>query len=70
MVKPLQHARERIACIREPIQPADLEPLKVLQRGDGPFIVYDPSLPLGRRTASAHAVYEDAVDAARIRGKR
>ncbi|HEX8795476.1 MAG TPA: hypothetical protein VF765_31215 [Polyangiaceae bacterium] len=66
MVAPLQHPRERITSLREPVQPEDLAPLKVLQRG-ATYLVYDPALPPGQRTASEHASYQDALAAARAR---
>ncbi len=53
--------------IREPIQPEEIAPLKVLQRLDGKHIVFDPSLPPGKCTASTHPSYEAAVIAARAR---
>lgn len=55
--------------IREPIQPEDIAPLKVLQRIDGVFIVFDPSLGPGKCTASKHTDYAATVIAARARKK-
>jgi hypothetical protein len=55
--------------IREPIQPEDIAPMKVLQRIDGVFFVFDPSLPIGKRTACTQPNYDAAVIAARARKK-
>ncbi len=68
MVAPLQHPRERIRSIREPVQPEGLAPLKVLQRGDETVLVYDPTRPLGSRTVAERGTYELALaEAWRIR---
>jgi hypothetical protein len=51
VVEPLQHPRERMTRHPPPKQPDGIEPLQVLTRTDGRVIVYDPRLPLGKRTA-------------------
>ena len=44
------HPRERMTVVREPAQPEGIEPLQVLLRTDGRFIVRDPRRPLGDGT--------------------
>jgi hypothetical protein len=54
--------------IPEPPQPDGIAPLRVLYTGFGTtHIVYDPALPIGRRTASRHNDLKSACDAARVR---
>ena len=60
-----EHPRERIFFVREPAQPEGIEPLRVLQRTDGKFIVYDERLALGRRTAALGDSLEHITFAAR-----
>lgn len=53
--------------VREPAQPDGLEPIKILERVDARLIVYDPSLPFGKRTAvllPKGATYDEGVKAA------
>jgi hypothetical protein len=52
--------------LREPVQPDGLAPVKALQRTDGVYIVYDPALPFGKRTASTWRTLASAIDAAWI----
>jgi hypothetical protein len=62
------HPRERLQCLRVPTQPEGVEPLLVLQRSDGRFIVYDVKRPGGDRTAwlgRENGSLDDAHGAAR-----
>jgi hypothetical protein len=59
------HPRERVFVVREPPQPDGIEPLRVLQRTDGKFIVYDERLPPGRRARTERDSLDQVVADAR-----
>lgn len=51
--------------IPEPVQPPGIGLLRVLLRSDQKHVVYDPDLPLGRRTAFVGTYDECCLEAAR-----
>ncbi len=60
------HPRERLVMqtVALPPQPPGIEPLVVMMRTDGQFIVRDPRLPIGRQTVAVRETHTAACNAA------
>jgi hypothetical protein len=60
------HPRERLVMqtVALPPQPQGIEPLVVMMRTDGKYIVYDPRRRIGDRTVALRGTLNDVTNAA------